>query len=66
MSHNINEYHVCLGYSHALQRGPKTQAAITEIKTFSGEEYASYLRGVKSGLAEIVSNQDTAPIIQRL
>jgi len=45
-----------MGRRHALERGPKTQAGIESIQGLNEIEYLDYLRGVKSGLNEIVSN----------
>lgn len=45
-----------MGRRHALERGPKTQAGIESIQGLNEIEYLDYLRGVKSGLDEIVSN----------
>jgi hypothetical protein len=45
-----------MGRRHALERGPKTQAGIETIQSLNEVEYLDYLRGVKSGLNEIVSN----------
>jgi len=45
-----------LGYVHALERGPKTNKDMKQVKALSESDYRDYLKGVKAGLDRIIDN----------